>query len=50
MTERMQTISALEMKITNPGLNLIARDVLTKVLKPNSRIDELATQAIKMLL
>jgi len=47
MTERMQTISALEMKITNPGLNLIARDVLTKVLKPNSRIDELATQANK---
>lgn len=45
--ERSKTLASLERRIENDGFNLIARDVLNKVLKANSRIDEQATQANK---
>ncbi|NLU51859.1 MAG: HDIG domain-containing protein [Clostridiaceae bacterium] len=44
---KAQSLAQVEMQLEEDSLSYIARDVLNKVLKPNSRIDEEATQAKK---
>ncbi|NMA64951.1 MAG: HDIG domain-containing protein [Clostridiaceae bacterium] len=45
--EKSVSLAAIEMRLNNEGIKILARDVLNKTLKANSEIDEIATQSKK---